>query len=251
MARLTSRLNTRFKGKAIKFLEDGSIPSDAEIVSIDSRESTREPEEIKNNEKGEDVEGEDDSEDADEAENDLKDGQEKKNSDQESDSDSDSDSDAPEEESTASSKQASIEKLKQEKQRQQELRKLEREKRKQRDAQLKLQLEARRERIRELASAEELPEFLPEEVLEPEEPKSLGKHIRLEELEKEHAESRKRAKLEKLRQIKDLRRKALDKGPVQVQVQTFGQSKRSVPRAEASVLESKNSWLQRASLGKK
>lgn len=238
MTRLSNRRSTaKFTGKAIKFLEDGTIPLDAEIVTVDSRESTREPEELP-----------DDSDSAPEAESSNT---KETAPDSEEDSDSDSDSDAPEEESTVSAKQASIEKLKQEKQRQQELRRLEREKRKERDAQLKLQLEARRERIREMATAEELPEFLPEEVLKPEEPQTSGKHIRLEELEKEHLESRKRAKLEKLRQIKDLRRQALKKGPVQVQVQAFGLTKRSVPRAEASVLESKNSWLQRASLGKR
>lgn len=238
MTRLSNRRNTaKFTGKAIKFLEDGSIPLDAEVVTIDSRETSRQPEYLAN-----------ESDDVPEVESsNIKENE----SESEADSESDSDSDAPEEESTATAKQASIEKLKQEKQRQQELRKLEREKRKLRDAQLKLQLEAKKERIREMASAEELPEFLPEEVLEPEEPQTIGKHIRLEELEKEHLENRKRAKLEKLRQIKDLRRQALKKGPVQVQVQTFGLLKRSVPRAEASVLESKNSWLQRASLGKK
>lgn len=232
MAKTLGSAASAFKGKSIKFLDDGSSPMDGEDGELESDDSGIDSDEIEENSEGEEIENSQDEE-------------------VESDSDSDSDSDAPEEESTSVAKQETIEKLKQEKQRQQDLRRQEREKRKQRDVQLKLQLEARKERIRELASAEELPDFLPEEVLEPEEPQSLGKHIRLEELEKEHAESRKRAKLEKLLQIKELRKQAINKGPVHVQVQTFDLTKRTVPRAEASVLETKNSWLQRASLGKK
>lgn len=222
MARTRSRTASQFAGKSIKFLDDGTIPLDTEVVNIESKESTQEPE------------------------GSLKGPDSAQNSDSESDSD-----EAPEEEATSVAKNKTIELLKEQKQRQQNLRKQEREKRKQRDEQLKLQLEARRERIRELAAAEELPDLLPEEVFEPEPEEPKGKHIRLEELEREHLENRKRAKLEKLRQIKELRKLALKKGPVHVQVQSFGLLRTTVPRAEANVLESKNSWLQRASLGKK
>lgn len=213
MARIT---RSQYAGKSKKFLDEDIV--DAEIIAVSSREPTLEPETL--------------------------------NDEDQEDSDSDSDSDAPEEESTSVAKDQMMDKLKKDQQRQQELRQQERKKRKQRDAQLREQLEARRERIRELAAAEELPDLLPEEVLAPE-PETQGKHIRLEELEREHAESRKRAKLDKLRQIKELRKQALKKGPVHVQVQAFGLSKQTVPRAEASVLETKHSWLQRASLGKK
>lgn len=222
MARTRSYAAAQFAGKSTKFLDDGSLPLDVEVVTIESRESTREPDNRR------EVKPEPESE---------------------SESGSDSDS-APEEEATSVAKSKTIELLKEQKQRQQEIRKQEREKRKQRDEHLKLQLEARRERIRELVEAEELPELLPEEVFDTEPAAPKGKHIRLEELEKEHLENRKRAKLEKLRQIKDLRKQALKKGPVHVQVQTFG-LRTVVPRAEASVLETKNSWLQRESLGKR
>lgn len=211
---------------SVKFLEDGHISLDAEVVTIDSRESTLEPEEPANKKQAIDVDGSADSED------------------------SDSDS-APEEEFTGVAKQETIERLKREQKRQQDLRRQEREKRKQRDEQLKQQLEARRQRIRELAAAEELPELLPVEVFVEDTMEPQGKHLRQEELEQEEMKRKKKAKLEKLREIKALRKQALKKGPVHVQVQTFGLTKNTVPRAEASVLDTKNCWLMRASLGKK
>lgn len=206
-------------GKKIKFLDDGELPSDAEVVNVDTREGTREPE---------DVEEED-----------------------EDDSDSD---EAPEEESTLKAKEELLVKQKEQAKLEKQLRDQEREKRKQRDLQFKQQQDAKRERIRQLAEAEELPDLLPEEVLESDDDDETpvgGKHKRAEDLEQEHAAMRKKMKLEKLRQLKAQRQSAVKKGPVHVQVQRFGSSKNRVPAAEASVLESKNSWLQRASLNKK
>lgn len=210
--------STQQKSKKIKFTEDGDVPEDIEIFSV---ESTREPEEIPEPQS------------------------------EESDSDSDSD-EAPEAESISTSKQALIQKQKEQEQLQQDLRKQEREKRKQRDLQYKQQQEAKREKIRELAEADELPELLPEEVIESdhEEESRARKHLRAEDLEKEHAAMRKKMKLEKLRMMKQQRKQSQKKGPVLVQVQTFN-SKKQAPRAELSVLDSKKAWLERASLGKK
>lgn len=203
------------KSKKIKFTDDGDLPKSVKVPKLAEIE---------------------DSESA-----------------QESDSDLDSDSDeAPEAESISTSKQALIQKQKEQEQLQQDLRRQEREKRKQRDLQFKQQQEAKREKIRELAAAEELPDLLPDEVFEPETKEEIraGKHIRAEEFEKEHAEERKRAKLAKLRQLKEQRKSALKKGPVVVQVQDFN-AKKQAPRAEQSVLDSKKAWLERASLGRK
>lgn len=201
----------------IKFSDDGTIPDNAEIVSVDTRESTREPE------------GESESES----------------------DDSDSD-EAPEEESIATSKQASIQKQKEQQRLQQELRKQEREKRKQRDEQFKQQQEAKKEKIKQLAQADELPDFLPDEVFESDlEEQAGGKHMRAEDFEKQHEAARKRLKLERLKQLKEQREKAVNKGPVLVKVQTYDPANRRVPPAEESILQSKNAWLQRPSLGKK
>lgn len=205
------------KARKIKFLEDGELPEDAEVVTVNTRESTREPEE------------------------------------QQEESGSDSD-DAPEEESISTSKEASIQKRKADEKLQQELRKQEKEKRKQKDLQFQKQQQAKRQRIQVLASASELPDLLPDEVLESEDEEdapSIAKHMRAHDLEKEHAEMTKRMKLEKLRQLMQQKTQALKKGPVLVQVNTFDPSKKRVPRAEPSILASKNSWLQRESLGKK
>lgn len=212
--------STQEKPKKIKFTDDGELPENVEVFSV---ESTREPEEPQEPLKQED--------------------------DEESDSDSD---EAPEAESISTSKQALIKKQKEQEQLQQELKKQERERRKQRDLQFKQQQEAKREKIKELAAAEELPDLLPDEVFEPDHNQDVraGKHIRAEDFEKEQAAMHKRAKLEKLRKIKEQRKLALNKGPVVVEVQAFN-SKRQAPRAEQSVLDSKKAWLERASLGRK
>lgn len=201
--------------KKIKFTEDDDLAANDEVLSV---ESTKEPQE---------------------------------NHESESESDSDSD-EAPEAESISTSKQALIQKQKEQQQLNQDLRKQERERRKQQDLVYKQQQEAKRAKLKELADAEELPDLLPEEALEPEleEESRGGKHLRAEELEKEHAAMRKKMKLEKLRMIKEQRTAAFKKGPVVVQVQSFN-SKKQAPRAEQSILESKRAWLERASLGKK
>lgn len=209
--------STRETAKKIKFTDDGEMPEQVEVFSV---ESTREPEE-----------------------------QPQEESEEESDSDSD---EAPEAESISTSKQALIQKQKEQEQLKQDLRKQERERRKQQDLVFKQQQEAKKAKLKELAAAEELPDLLPEEALESdhEEETKKGKHLRSEDFEKEHAAMRKKMKLEKLRLIKEQRNAALNKGPVVVQVQRFN-SKKQAPRAEKSILDSKKAWLERASLGKK
>lgn len=231
MIRTNGRLAAKLAGRDSRLLDKDFIPLNIKAVDMDSTRNTADPE--RNISEVDYVVGSEDVADVD-------------------DSDVDNDLDeAPEEESNPVAKQQFIEKSNQEKIAEQRLRQLEREKRKAKDARLKHQLEIKRERISKLAAAKELPDLLPEEVFEPETLDQKGKHIRLEELEKLAVENSKRAKLEKLRQIKELRKLALRRGPVHVQVQSFGNNRVSVPRAEANVLHTKISWLQRASLGKK
>ncbi|KAM9896866.1 hypothetical protein OXX79_007226 [Metschnikowia pulcherrima] len=211
-------------GKKIKFSDDGEVPSDIEVLSVSTKESTQEPEQVK---------------------------------DSESDLEDDSD-EAPEEESVSQSKFAVLQKMKQQEKLEQETRKHEREKRKQRDLHFKQQQDAKREKLKELAGAEKLPDFLPEEALESDHEdetltknSSSGKHLRSEDFEKEDAAMRKKTKLEKLRNLKEMRQQALKKGPVYVQVQHNITPKSRVPRAEQSVLDTKSQWLQRESLNRK
>lgn len=218
MAKTRSASSLGVRPKKIKFLDDGEFPSDVEVIDLDTRESTVEPQ-----------------------------------AHQESELDSDSD-DAPEEESISTSKQASVQKQKEQQKLEQELRKQEKEKRKQKDLQYQKQQQEKRDRIKELTSATELPDLLPDDVLESDDEDEIivaGKHMRAEDLEKEHLEMRKKMKLEKLRQLKEQRTQAVKRGPVLVKVQSFNPNKKQVPRAEQSVLDSKSSWLMRASLGKK
>lgn len=210
----------RSTGTKIKFLEDGEFPSGADVLSVSTRESTREPEV------------------------------------QEVDDESSDSDDAPEEESTSNARQATLDRQKEQDKVEQELRRQEREKRKQRDLHFKQQQEEKRERTKELVAAEELPDLLPDDILQSADDESdttisMGKHLRAEDLEKEHAEARKRMKLEKLKQLKAHRQSAIRKGPVHVQVQSFGSSTKRVPAAEQGIMESKNSWMQRASLNRK
>ncbi|GEQ68433.1 hypothetical protein JCM33374_g2101 [Metschnikowia sp. JCM 33374] len=213
-------------GKKIKFSEDGELPSGTEALLVTSRESTQEPEQ----------------------------------SDAASESESEEDSDeAPEEESVSQSKSALLSKMKEQEKLEQKLRKQEREKRKQRDLHYKQQQDAKREKIKELVAADELPDLLPEEALESDNDDDVsptihtknGKHLRTEDFEKEDAAMRKKMKLEKLRNLKEMRNQALKKGPVYVQVQHDTTSKNRVPRAEQSVLSTKSQWLQRESLNRK
>lgn len=209
-------------GKKIKFLEDGEAPSDIEIIS--TRESTQEPENI---------------------------GSESSENELEDDSD-----EAPEEESVSQLKSAALQKLKEQEKLEQKSRQQEREKRKQRDLQFKQQQEAKREKIKELVVADELPDLLPEEALESDDEENViissktGKHLRSEDFEKEDAAMRKKAKLEKLKNLKEMRKQALKKGPVYVQVQD-SLSKNRVPVAEKTVIDTKSQWLQRESLNRK
>lgn len=171
----------------------------------------------------------------------------------ESGSDSD---DAPEEESTLQLKFALMNKLKEREQAEQEAKRKEKEKRKQRDLQFKQQQEEKRERIKELVKAEKLPDLLPDEVFEEDQWESKetvpeGTHLKSEHFEKELAAAKRKAKLEKLKQIKEMRKLSLKQGLVYVQVQKPTDLGNRAPRAEQSVLDSKSSWLQRDSLKRK
>ena len=209
------------KAKKITFTDDGELPEGASPVMVDDKSS-------------------DDAE------------QLKEQSESESDSDSD---DAPEEESISASKAKSIKQQKEQEKREQELRKQEKQKRKEQDVIYQQQQQEKKKRLEEIMASSELPDLLPEELLEeysqPTEDLPKGKHMRSEDLENEYAEMRKKAKLEKLKQLKQLRTLAIKKGPVHVQVQTFGEKKKSVPRADPKVVESKSSWLNRDSLRRK
>lgn len=177
-------------------------------------------------------------------------------SESEPDSESDSDSDdAPEEESMSSGK-AQVEKQQQEKARlDKERKQKEKEQRKERDAIFQKQQKEKRERLKQLTNSKELPDYLPEELIESEEEdfKSLpqGKHVRSEELEKEYEQMKKKLKAEKLKKLKEQRSQAIKKGPVHVQVSRFETNKNSAPKADPRILETKESWLHRKSLRRK
>ncbi|GBL47882.1 hypothetical_protein [Candidozyma auris] len=182
-----------------------------------------------------------------------------KQSSDESESESESDSDeAPEEESISASKARTLKQQKEQEQLEQELKKKEKQKRKEQDLLYQQQQQEKKKKLEEILASSELPDLLPDELIESVEEerkkeKQLpqGKHLRSEELESELAEMRKKAKLEKLKQLKQQRTSAVKKGPVNVQVQTFGEKKKTVPKADPKVLESKNSWLNRESLKRK
>lgn len=175
---------------------------------------------------------------------------------EESESDSDSD-EAPEEESISALKAKTLKQQKEQEKLAQELKKQEKQKRKEQDLIYQQQQQEKKKRLEEIMNSSKLPDLLPDELLESigqpngDQAQPKGKHMRSEELEEEYAEMKKKAKLEKLKQLKQQRTQAVKKGPVHVQVQTFGEKKKSVPRADPKVLESKNSWLNRDSLRRK
>lgn len=179
--------------------------------------------------------------------------EEEKEVDSESESDSDSDSDdAPEEESTSTSRQAIIEQQKEAFKIRQEKNRQERERRRQLDLQNKQQQEEARKTKKDRVQ-EEMPEYLPTDLLESDDEETTTKiqpkHIKLDK--EDEKEIRKQMLMKKLGERKKERQSSIKKGPVNVQVQTFNSKKKVVPVAENKIINSREQWLKRKSLGKK
>lgn len=163
-------------------------------------------------------------------------------------SDSDSDSDAPEEESTSRSKSSIVSQQKEALRLQKAEKLRQKEKRKEQDLQNRAQQEQKRQRIQK----HELPEFLPEDLFEDEEqdeetPVAPRTHLRTEELD---AAAKREAKIEKLKAIRNAKNTVVKRGPVHVQVSSFG-GRKSVPVAEEKIVGVREQWLNRESLNKK
>lgn len=179
---------------------------------------------------------------------------EEEEEDDDSDSDSDSD-DAPEEESTTTTKQSILNKQKQQFQLEQEQKRIEREKRRKLDLQNKEQQDSKKSKKQQ--KIEELPEFLPTDILESDNEEEANKkietvkpkHYKLSDLDE--IEARKQLKIQKLKDLKNKKTTLVKKGPVSVQVQSFNSNKKVVPKAENKVLDTREQWLQRKSLRRK
>ncbi|CUM56225.1 uncharacterized protein AC631_03651 [Debaryomyces fabryi] len=173
----------------------------------------------------------------------------------ESDSGSDSD-EAPEEESTTGIKNEIIAKQKEDLKKQQELKKLEKERRRQQTLYNQQQQQLKKNKKQE----DELPEFLPEDIFESisdneaedSEPIIPSKHLKLQDFEKlDEMEIRRQIKQSKLKDLKKSKKLSIKKGPVHVKVQQFNLDKKVVPKFENKVVNTRNKWLKRKSLGKK
>lgn len=176
---------------------------------------------------------------------------------QDSDSDSDSDSDeAPEEESTSGIRNEILAKQKEDLKSQQELKKLEKERRRQQNVYNQQQQLLKKNKKQE----DKLPEYLPEDIFESisdnetgeSEPIIPSKHLKLQDFEKlDEMEIRKKIKESKLKELKKSKKLSIKKGPVHVKVQLFNLDKKVVPKFENKVVNTRNKWLKRKSLGKK
>lgn len=175
---------------------------------------------------------------------------------QDSDSDSDSDSDeAPEEESTSGIRNEILAKQKEDLKSQQELKKLEKERRRQQNV-----YNQQQQLLKKNKKQDELPEYLPEDIFESisdneageSEPIKPAKHLKLQDFEKlDEMEIRKKIKESKLKELKKSKKLSIKKGPVHVKVQLFNLDKKVVPKFENKVVNTRNKWLKRKSLGKK
>lgn len=175
---------------------------------------------------------------------------------QDSDSDSDSDSDeAPEEESTSGIRNEILAKQKEDLKSQQELKKLEKERRRQQNV-----YNQQQQLLKKNKKQDELPEYLPEDIFESisdneageSEPIIPAKHLKLQDFEKlDEMEIRKKIKESKLKELKKSKKLSIKKGPVHVKVQLFNLDKKVVPKFENKVVNTRNKWLKRKSLGKK
>ncbi|CAN3365150.1 U3 small nucleolar RNA-associated protein 16 [Diutina catenulata] len=164
----------------------------------------------------------------------------------------DSDSDAaPEEESVSTSKKAILEQQKKAQEAEKEKKKQAREKRKLRD--LENQKQKQHKAKPEEDEEEELPEFLDDDFVDAfnqefEAPEPKNKHIRLDNVTE--AEWRRQAKLDKLAALKQSRGAVLKRGPVYVAVDA-APMKKTAPKQEASVMATRDQWLNRKALSKK
>lgn len=112
---------------------------------------------------------------------------------------------------------------------------------------------------------EDLPEFLPEDIfddIEEEEEEqeqeiaaAKGKHLKLQDFEEfDKRALAKQIKEEKLKQLKLRKKLIVKRGPVHVKVTSISSqqvNKKLVPVAENKIVNSRNKWLKRKSLGKK
>lgn len=170
---------------------------------------------------------------------------------EENDGSEDSDSDAPEEESTSRTKSSIVAQQKEALRLQKEEKLRQREKRKEQALQNRAQQDKKRQRIQE----HELPEFLPEDLFEDEAKEEEDEpvlvpprtHLRLEELD---SAARREAKMEKLRALRNAKNTVVKRGPVHVQVGSFG-GRKSVPVAEDKIVGMRDQWLNREALNKK
>lgn len=171
--------------------------------------------------------------------------------------DSDSDSDeAPEEESTSGIRNEILAMQKEDLKSQQELKKLEKERRRQQNIYNQQQQSLKKSKKQE----QELPEYLPEDIFESISDNETGesesiitsKHLKLQDFEKlDEMEIRKKIKESKLKELKKSKKLSIKKGPVHVKVQLFNLERKVVPKFENKVVNTRNKWLKRKSLGKK
>lgn len=231
MAITRSKLNSVERGtktpKKIKFLDNDADINDNEYHTAEEAEGSNEPTDL----------------------------HEESESDSNSDSDSDSD-EAPEEESTSGVRDEILAKQKLEQKLEQDLKRREKEKRRQQNIHNQQQKLAKKSKVHE---EKDLPEFLPDNIFESiddeetnEEPVITSKHLKLQDFEKlDEISIRKQMKEAKLKEIKKNKKLSIKKGPVHVKVQQFNLDKKVVPKFENKVVNTRNKWLKRKSLGKK
>ncbi|CAK7913338.1 bud site selection protein 21 [[Candida] anglica] len=189
--------------------------------------------------------------------------EQKASEDESEDEESESDDEAPEEESTSSAKISMLKQQKEKARLEQEQKKAEKERRRKQD-----NLHAEQQRIKkqnEASTPAALPEYLPEDIFDAiendseEEELSVAqqqaKHLKLEDFEElDKKELAKQLKEEKLRRLKLQKKLIVKKGPVHVKVASSAirqVNKKLVPKAESKIVNSRNKWLKRKSLGKK
>ncbi|ABN64854.2 predicted protein [Scheffersomyces stipitis CBS 6054] len=177
---------------------------------------------------------------------------------EEESSSEDSDDDAPEEESLSTAKQDIINKQKKQKELEAQRRKEERERRRELDLKNKEQKSKKKEREQPQQEENELPDFLPDDLIEAIENDGLlaahtqSKHLKVQDFEEmDQKLLRQKIKQEKLRAIKLSKKLSVNKGPVQVKVQSFNSNKKLVPKSESRIVKSKDKWLKRKSLNRK
>ncbi|KAK6460160.1 U3 snoRNA associated-domain-containing protein [Scheffersomyces coipomensis] len=231
-----SQVKSDRKPTKIKFSDEGNSLNDIEYHTAEEEVA--------------DVDEEEDDEDEDDIEEDSE------------EEDEDSDDEAPEEESTKVSEKQIEAKIKKQKEADALSKKAERERRKQLDLKYKEQQESKRQKIEESKPAsshieqEELPDFLPEELLETVNNQPIipnGKHLRIRDFEEiDEKLIRQQLMKDKLQKIKLAGKTSMVKGPVHVKVQSFGSTKNKlVPKSESKILKSRDKWLKRKSLNKK